>query len=111
MAALIFVAFTWSGGGEAVVDEEMRAVDEARIVAGQEERARATSSGSQMRPCCAASAASETSTPSFCSSATSRRPCGVLTKPGQTALQRMLRSRNSTAMARANMWQAPLVVS
>ncbi|MNR13213.1 hypothetical protein D3C85_1296080 [compost metagenome] len=31
-------------------------------------------------------------------------------KPGQMALLRMLRSRYSTEMARANMWQAPLVV-
>ena len=49
--------------------------------------------------------------PSAVNAASSRSPCGVRTKPGQTALQRMLRSRNSTAMARANMWQAPLVAS
>src|SRR5512146_362453 len=50
------------------------------------------------------------STPSLLSSATSRRPCGVRTNPGQTALQRMFWSRYSTAIERANIWQAPFDV-
>ena len=38
------------------------------------------------------------------------QPCGVRTNPGQTALQRMFWSRYSTAIERANMWQAPFDV-
>ena len=64
-----------------------------------------------MRPCWAAIAPSDTSTPMAVRSRISRIPCGVRMKPGQTALQRTWRSRYSTAMARANIWQAPFVVS
>ncbi len=99
-----------SDGGKAIVDAQFGAVDEGAFVTGQIERRVATSSGSQSRPCWAAMAAGEASIPRAWSCSTSRRPWSVAMKPGETALQRMPRSRNSTAMLRANIRQAALLV-
>ena len=50
--------------------------------------------------CAATIAASDTSTPSASRSRTSRKPCGVSMKPGQTALQRMPSTANESATRR-----------
>ncbi len=109
--------FRWSGKGppHAAVNplSTNRCVPFTKLASSlaRKSAALATSIGLPMRPRVVAMAALDTSTPRACRAATSRRPCGVSMKPGQTALQRMPLSRNSTATAWANISTVPLVVS
>lgn len=90
---------SFSGGREAVVDEQVGPVDETGVVAEQGRERRGPPPGSQSRPWSVSRSPSETSTPCLPRASISRRPWSVAMNPG--------RPRSSGSRGRGTPPQAP----